>query len=60
MVLVMPDRVCPPNTQIRDPSAATAGYRTGTGSLAATRNRLPSAVASTAESYLAPLYPPTR
>src|SRR5215469_12023314 len=27
MSLVMPDGVCPPNTQIRDPSAATAGYR---------------------------------
>jgi hypothetical protein len=60
MVLVTPDRVCPPNTQIRDPSAATAGYRTGTGSLAATRNRRPPVVASTAESYFTPLYPPIR
>ena len=52
--------VCPPNTQIWPPSAATAGYRTGTGSLATVRKWRPSAVASTDASYLEPSYPPSR
>ena len=44
---VRPDRVCPPKTQIRVPAPATAGYLTGTGSVATPRKCLPSVVAST-------------
>ena len=60
MSLVSPAGVWPPNTQIWWPSAATAGYRTGTGSLATVRKCRPSVVARTDASYLAPSYPPSR